>query len=94
MLQMKIGEKKIVYLNYSITLLGCSPVKLNGVAQWMSWIMGVNTCEGCGDLSTLMDQVKHKYAKPSKQGVLKLKLMPKSWPVQRAWMNLKFINIH
>jgi hypothetical protein len=76
------GEMQIADFNYSITLLGCSPVKLHSVAQRKFWIMGVNTYEGCGDLSTLMDKVKHKYATCSKQEVSKLKLMPKSWPVQ------------
>jgi hypothetical protein len=46
------GEKQIVDFNYSIRLLGCSPVKLHGVAQRKFWIMGVNTYEGCGDPST------------------------------------------
>jgi hypothetical protein len=41
-------EKQIADFNYSITLLGCSPVKLHGVAQRKFWIMGVNTYEGCG----------------------------------------------
>jgi hypothetical protein len=35
-------------------------------------------------LSTLMDELKHKYGTSSKQDISKLKLIPRSWPIQRT----------
>lgn len=55
-------------------------------AQYMSQVLNngyKQTCEGCDDLSTLMDEVNKKWATSSKQGVQKLlTLLPKILTVQ------------
>jgi hypothetical protein len=114
------GGMQVEDLNYFISMLGCSPVKLHGVAKrntinksWkkkgctgnssctskvakvlklpstsLSQVLNdvsKQTCEGCDDLSTLMDEVKQKCATSSKQEVLKLlTLLPKRWTLQRT----------